>query len=299
MKLYLYGYLNGIRSSRKLARECMRNIEVQWLPGKLSPNYHSIADFRKDNPRPLRHMFKLFVQFLKEAELIGGKHIAIDGTKVRASNSKRNNCNPRKIERHLKYIEEQTEQYLQQLEQNDKEEQASELITDVKQKSERLKTQKIKYEALRDTLEASGEPQLSTTDPDARALLVQGQVVEVCYNVQTAVDDKHKLIVATHSINRNDRNALTNIALEAKQNLNEQHITVISDKGYPNGRVLQQCKEQNISTIVAQQVIVNSNNKGTTPEYLVTQFIYNQADDTYTCPQGKILRTQGTWHRKT
>ena len=176
LKLYLYGYLNGIRSSRRLERECQRNIEVQWLLGTLQPNYHSIADFRKNNSRALRNTFKLYVLFLKEAELLGGRTIAVDGTKVRASNSKKNNYNPKKIERHLKYIEEQTEQYLQQLDSNDNEEQQGEQMTEVKQKLERLKTQAIKYEALRDTLEGSEQPQISTTDTDARALLVQGQV---------------------------------------------------------------------------------------------------------------------------
>jgi transposase len=298
LKLYLYGYLNGIRSSRRLERECQRNIEVQWLLGTLQPNYHSIADFRKNNSRALRNTFTLYVLFLKEAELLGGRTIAVDGTKVRASNSKKNNYNPKKIERHLKYIEEQTEQYLKQLDSNDREEQQSEPITEVKQKLERLKTQAIKYEALRDTLEGSEQPQISTTDTDARALLVQGQVVEVSYNMQAAVDDKHKLIVATHTLNRNDRNALSGIALEAKANLQATSITVISDKGYHNGRELNKCATENIETICAQQEIVNSNEHGTTEAYLVSKFVYNETDDTYICPAGQTLRTRGTWHKK-
>lgn len=107
LKLYLYGYLNGMRSSRRLERECKRNIELQWLLGELSPNYHSIADFRKVNGQALRNTFKLFVCFLKDIQLIGGHTIAIDGTKVRAHNSKKNNYSPKKIERHLSYIEDQ------------------------------------------------------------------------------------------------------------------------------------------------------------------------------------------------
>lgn len=297
LKLYLYGYLNGIRSSRKLERECMRNLEVQWLLGELTPNYHSIADFRKVNPKALRNTFKLFVLFLKEAELIGGHTVAIDGTKVRAHNSKKNNYNPKKIERHLAYIEERTNEYLKQLEANDEDEN-NQNISGVKEKLARLKESKINYELLQEKLEQSGEPQISTTDEDARALLVQGQVVEVCYNMQTAVDDQHKLIVATHTINRNDRNALAGIAQEAKHNLQAETLTAISDKGYHNARKLQECKDQNISTICAQQDTVNSNAKGTTEEYLVTQFKYNEAEDTYTCPQGSTLRTQGTWHTK-
>lgn len=297
LKLYLYGYLNGIRSSRRLEKECKRNIELQWLLAQLVPNYHSIADFRKVNGKALRNTFKLFVLFLKEAELISGNIVAIDGTKVRAHNSKKNNYNPKKIERHLAYIEEKTNEYLKQLETNDAEE-SNHPITAVKEKLARLKETKINYELLQQRLEQSGEPQISTTDEDARALLVQGQVVEVSYNMQTAVDDKHKLVVATHTINRNDRNAMSAIAIEAKENLGVDTFTALNDKGYHNGREIQECKNNKIVTICAQQEIVNSNDKGTTPEYLVTKFTYHEATDTYTCPQGNTLSTKGTWHHK-
>jgi len=298
LKIYLYGYVNGIRSCRKLERECYRNIELHWLIGKLAPNYHSIADFRKVNARALRNLFKLFVLFLKEVNLIGGKTIAIDGTKVRAHNSKKNNYNPKKIQRHIDYIDQKTNEYFDQLEKNDSQEDIMK-ISDVEEKILRLKQQKINYELLRTKLEESGEPQVSTTDADSRALLVQGQVVEIAYNMQAAVDEKHKLIVATHTINRNDRNALSAIAIEAKSNLNAENITAISDKGYHNGRELQKCKDQNISTICAHAEIVNSNEHGTTPAYLVTKFKYNKDDDTYTCPEGSVLKTTGNWHKKT
>jgi transposase len=290
LKLYIYGYLNGVRSSRRLENECKRNIELHWLMGKLVPNYHSIADFRKVNDIALRNTFKLFVGFFKDADLIGGKTVAIDGTKVRANNSKKNNYSPKKIERHLAYIEEKTNEYLRELDANDESESPVK-IHQIKEKIVRLKENKIRYELLSQELEASGQTQVSTTDPDARALLVQGQVVEVSYNMQAAVDDKHKLVVATHTINRNDRNALADIAIEAKGNLEVETLVAISDKGYHNGRQLQECKDENITTICAQQVIVNSNEKGTTPAYLVTQFTYNKEEDTYTCPEGQTLRT--------
>ena len=298
LKLYFYGYLNGIRSSRRLEKECKRNVELHWLIGKLIPNYHSIADFRKENAAALKNTFKLFVSFLKDADLISGKTVAVDGTKMRAHNSKKNNYSPKKIQRHLDYIEEKTNEYLKQLEENDANE-TSIKVSSVAEKIERLKSNKIKYELLSEKLTQSGEPQISTTDEDARALLVQGQVVEISYNMQAAVDDKHKLVVATHTINRNDRNALSNISIEAKQNLQVQELTTISDKGYHNGREIQTCKDNNITTICAQQEIVNSNEKGTTPEYLVTNFTYNKEQDTYTCPQGETLYTTGTWHNKT
>ena len=298
LKLYLYGYHNGIRSSRRLEKECKRNVELQWLLGQLVPNYHSIADFRKVNGKALRNTFKLFVLFLKEADLIGSTHIAIDGTKLRAHNSKKSNYNPKKIERHLAYIEEKTNEYLAQLETNDAEE-SNVVISAVQQKLERLKQNKINYSLLKEKLEASGETQISITDPDARALLVQGQVVEISYNMQAAVDDKHKLIIATHTINRNDRNAMSAIALEAKQNLQAETLTALLDKGYHNGREIEICEQNNIQTICAHSELVNSNNFGTTPDYLVTKFSYNKAEDTYTCPQGSTLKTTGTWHKKT
>ena len=162
-----------MRSSRRLERECVRNIELQWLIGNLTPNYHSISDFRKVNPKALRNVFKLFVLFLKDAELVTGETVAIDGTKVRAHNSKKNNYSQKKIDRHLDYVEEKTKEYLQQLDANDvKEDQIK--VKDIKLKIERLKKNKIKYELLQERLEQSGEPQVSTTDPDSRALLVQG-----------------------------------------------------------------------------------------------------------------------------
>ena len=298
LKIYLYGYLNGLRSSRKLERECVRNIELQWLCGSLVPNYHSIADFRKENSVALQSTFKLFVLFLKDAALVSGDVVAIDGTKIRAHNSKKNNYSQKKIDRHFAYIEEKTKEYLDQLDQNDKNEDPV-VINDIAKKIAHLQQNKIKYTLLEKGLAASGEPQISTTDKDARALLVQGQVVEVCYNVQTAVDKKHKLIVATHTINRNDRNALSAIAIEAKANLGVDTLLTINDKGYHNGKEIQTCKDNNITTIVAQQEIVNTNTKGTTPEYLVTQFKYDKQTDTYQCPEGQILKTTGTWHKKT
>lgn len=298
LKLYLYGYLNGVRSSRKLEKETIRNVEVHWLLGGLTPNYHSIADFRKQNPKALKATFKLFVLFLKDADLIAGEVIAMDGTKVRASNSKKNNYNPKKIERHLAYIEEKTNEYLAELDKNDLHEQP-EKVTHVQAKIARLKANKIKYEVLSQQLSESKEPQVSTTDPDARALLVQGQVVEVCYNTQAAVDAKHNLVVATHTINRNDRNAMSGIALETKENLSLDTFTAVLDKGYHNGRELETCHKANIQTIVAPPTLVNSNEHGTTAEYMVSKFVYNSDTDTYTCPAGSVLTTSGTWHTKT
>ena len=298
LKIYLYGYLNGIRSSRRLEKECERNIELHWLLHSLTPNYHSISDFRKVNPDALRNTFKLFVSFLKDANLIGGTTIAIDGTKSRAHNSKKNNFNAKKIARHLKYIEDKTQEYLDILEQNDTKEDALK-VERVQEKIERLKKNKINYELLSQKLEASGEPQISTTDKDARVLLVQGQVVEVSYNIQAAVDDKYKLVVATHTINRNDRNALSSIALEAKQNMESDTFVAIADKGYYNGSEIHACTAAAVTTIVAPQDEKNAGEKGPGSDYVVSKFKYNPEDDSYTCPQGERLYSTGVWYKKT
>lgn len=298
LKIYLYGYLNGIRSSRKLEKECFRNLEMQWLLEAIRPNYHSIADFRKDNPKALKQLFKLFVSFLKDADLIAGDTIAIDGTKSRAHNGKKSNFNQKKIDKHKEYIEAKTQEYLTALDQNDSQENTT-TVTNIQQKIARLHQNKIKYELLEEQLKASGQPQISTTDADARALLVQGQVVEISYNIQAAVDDKHNLIVATHTINRNDKNALSAIAIEAKENLAIETYTALVDKGYHNGRELDSCKQANITTIVAHPDQGKSNENGTQPEYLVSKFAYNKDNNTYTCPQGQILTTTGSWHKKT
>lgn len=298
LKLYLYGYLNGIRSSRRLEKECIRNIEMQWLLEDIRPNYHSISDFRKVNPLALRQSFKIFVSFLKDVDLISGETIAIDGTKSRAHNGKKANFNQKKIDKHIAYIESKTQEYLDELDKNDSQENSIK-IHNIQQKIERLKQNKIKYELLEEQLKFSGEPQVSTTDADARALLVQGQVVEVSYNIQAAVDAKHNLVVATHTINRNDKNALSAIAIETKENMQVGTFTALVDKGYHNGREIETCKNNNITTIVAQPDQGKSNENGTQPNYLVSKFIYNKEENTYICPQEQILTTTGRWHKKT
>jgi hypothetical protein len=230
--------------------------------------------------------------------LIAGETIAIDGTKSRAHNSKKANFNQKKIDQHLEYIETKTREYLDALDENDTKENLPK-IKNLEQKIERLKQNKIRYELLEAKLQESGEPQISTTDSDSRALLVQGQVVEISYNMQAAVDAKHNLVVATHTINRNDRSALSAIAIEAKENLGIENYTALVDKGYHNGREIEVCKKANITTIVAQPDQGKSNENGTTKDYLVARFAYDKTSDTYTCPQGETLKTTGSWHKKT
>ncbi|HWR33203.1 MAG TPA: transposase [Chitinophagaceae bacterium] len=199
LKLYLYGYLNKIRSSRKLERECSRNIELQWLLQNLTPNYHTIADFRKLHAAGLQNMFKLYVQFLSDAGLLGKTTIAVDGSKFKAVNSKKNNYNQKKIDKHQQFIEDKTAKYLQELDELDKQETTSDEVQIKKEKIaeglKKLKERTIKYDTLQEQLNNTDDKQISTTDADSRSIILVKNIVEVAYNTQNAVDDKHNLIV--------------------------------------------------------------------------------------------------------
>ena len=228
LKLYLYGYLNKIRSSRKLEKECVRNIELQWLLQNLSPHYHTIADFGKLHVQPLQNMFRLYVQFLVDAGLLGKTTIGIDGSKFKAVNSKKNNYNQKKIDKHRQFITDKTERYLQELYEHDKQEQAGdkEELQLKKEKIEqglkKLKERTIKYDTLQQQLDDTTDKQISTTDPDSRSIIIVKNIVEVAYNTQNVVDDKHNLIVHTQATNTNDSKALHKAAIQAKENLQLQ-----------------------------------------------------------------------------
>jgi transposase len=305
LKLYLYGYLNKIRSSRKLEKECGRNIELQWLLQNLSPNYHTIADFRKLHAVPLQNMFRLYVQFLDDAELLGKKTIGIDGSKFKAVNSKKNNYNQKKIDKHRQFIEDKTNNYLQELDELDKQEQAGsndelQLKKEkIKQGLEKLQERSFKYDILQEVLDDTTDKQISTTDPDSRSIIIVKNIVEVAYNTQNAVDDKHNLIVHTQATNTNDGKALHNAATQAKQNLQlkkEDTLTVLADKGYHTGAELQHCQQDNMITHVAYKE--QSGVKHIADEFLSESFDYDKATDSYTCPAGAVLTSLGTWHNK-
>jgi len=304
LKLYLYGYLNKIRSSRKLEKECCRNIELQWLMQSLQPNYHTIADFRKVHAKPLQSMFKLYVQFLSDADLLGKTTIGIDGSKFKAVNSKKNNYNQKKIDKHYRFIEDKTAKYLQELDELDQQENvtADELQLKKEKITEglaKLKERIIKYDTLQQQLDATTDRQISTTDTDSRSILITKSIVEVAYNTQNAVDDKHNLIVHTEATNTNDGKALHQAAVQAKQNLHlqkEDTLMVLADKGYHTGAELQECQQENMLTHVAYKE--QPGVKHIANEFLAESFEYDKAADTYTCPAGATLTTLGTWHNK-
>ncbi len=305
LKLYLYGYLNKIRSSRKLEKESSRNIELQWLLQNLTPNYHTIADFRKVHAAPLQAMLKLYVQFLGDAGLLGKTTIGIDGSKFKAVNSKKNNYNQKKIDKYRQFIEDKAAKYLQELDELDKEENTS--GTDELQiKKEKiaqglikLKERTLKYDTLQQQLDNTADKQISTTDRDSRSIIIVKNIVEVAYNTQNAVDDKHNLIVHTQATNINDGKALHAAATQAKTNLQlqkEDTLMVLADKGYHTGAELQQCQDDNMITHVAYKE--QPSVKHIANEFLAESFSYDKAADSYTCPAGAILTSLGTWHNK-
>lgn len=300
LKLYMYGYMNRIRTSRKLARESERNIEMRWLMEELTPCYKTIADFRKDNPASLKKVFRMFVTFLQHAGLIEGRIIGIDGSKFRAVNSKKNNYNQAKIDRHQEYIAQKAEHYLGELDANDREEnQEEELVIrkeQIRKEIQKLQDRKAKYDTLQEQLNTSEELQISTTDADSRALIIHRNIVEVSYNNQTVVDGKHSLIIHYETTNENDAKALFPMAKAAKEIVKEESIVVLADKGYHNGEQINECEKEGITTLVAfrEQPTV----KHLEEEYLVENFQYDKQTDSYRCPQGETLRTNGNWYYK-
>ena len=293
-KLYVYGYLNRIRTSRLLERECERNIELIWLLKGLRPCFRTIAGFRSEHPEIFRNTFRHFVAGLNKASFLGRKVVAIDGSKFRAVNSKKNNYNQKKIDRHLNLIDEKITNYIQELDEGDLSQDERVVIG---QKIAHHRKQKRKYKRLEKELRASGEEQISSTDQDARSMVIHGPVVEVAYNVQTVVDDKHNLIVEYQPTNRNDKKALLPMSLKAKEALGVESIISLADKGYHNGEQLNACAEENVITYVAVPDAPR-NSPVPTPEYHGENFRYSKKNDTYTCPQGHVLKSNGNWYQR-
>lgn len=295
LKLYYYGYFNRIRSSRRLAAECCRNVELWWLLHQLKPGYHTIADFRKDNPVALKNSFKMFVSFLKGEDLLGGEVVAIDGTKIRSQNNKSNNYNAAKLKKHLEYIEAKAASYIAGLEQCDATEDKEAAELNKKQIAEKLKTlatRKTKYEDLQTALQQREEKQISTADADSRSLPIKDRITDVCYNVQCANDSKHSLVVDFDTINQGDQGQLSTMAAKAKEVLEAKQLIVLADKGYHVGKQLETAKENNIITVVAYPQPRDRSDK-TNPAYYTDKFIYDKKSDTYTCPAGCELTTNG------
>jgi len=290
LKLYIYGYLNKIRSSRDLEKECKRNIEVMWLLKGLQPDHNTISNFRRDNPKAIKKVFRASVQIAKHFDLIGGKLIAGDSTKLRAQNSKKNNYNQGKIDRHLAYIENKLEEYNTGLTEQDEKnkEQIQKEIT----KQEQRKQQ---YKAIEKQINETGEAQVSTSDTESRQMITRNNITEVAYNIQTTVDSKHNLPIDYKVTNRNDSKAMGMMLRRAKSILRSNEFTALYDKGYHTGSELKIAQELGIEAIVAIPEIFSS---APDPNYNGSNFTYNKEEDTYTCPEQHTLITNGAWYGK-
>lgn len=289
LKLYLYGYHSGIRSSRKLMTACTTNVEVMWLLEERRPHYKTIANFRKDNAKQLRAVFRSFVGLLKSWKLIDGKTVAIDSFKIRAQNSLKNNFNQKKIDRHLEYIDGKIEEYFEALEQSDTPEERKE----IKDKIESQKAKREAYKTIEARLAASDEDQLSVTDPDARAVILHRNIVNVGYNVQAASDSKHKMLIAIDTGDVNDTHALAPMVQQVQDNLGKTSMDVLADKGYHTGQQLEYCESLGVKTYVSPKASAANKRTGV---YSVEDFHYSPKYDDYRCPAGKYLTTTGTVH---
>lgn len=301
LKLYLYGYLNKVRSSRRLERECRTNMEAMWLLDGVVPCYKTIADFRKDNAKALKQTFRQLFIFLRGEGLFQGDVVAIDGSKFRAQNSKKNNYNERKVNQHLNHIEKQTQKWLTRMDEVDGMESNEIQEEQLKVVSERLdhfQTRKDKYESLAEQLKEvkpSGQRQISSVDADARALPKHMGIVEVGYNVQSTVDLDHKLVVDFEVGNELDTYALSRNAIRAKELLEKESLKVLADKGYDIGVELKACADNGIETYIAPR---NKNTSKKLAEYTKDKFEYNHDKDHYLCPAGEVLTSTGKWYKK-
>ena len=293
LKLYIYGYLNRIRSSRALEKECKRNIEVMWLLKTLQPDHNTIANFRRDNPKAIKKVFRGTVEIAKNFDLIGGKLIAGDSTKLRAQNSKKNNFNSKKIERHIAYIDNKLEEYSAVLaEQDNDNHEKIELIRAQIKKHEQRKTG---YNQLKQQLEETGETQISTSDQESRQMITRNNITEVAYNVQTTVDAKHNIPIDYKVTNENDSKAMGTMLRRTKTILRTTGFTALYDKGYHTGSEIKTGQELGITLMVAiPQVASNAPDVN----YNVANFIYDEIKDTYTCPQNQVLYTNGSRYKK-
>ena len=290
LKLYLYGYKNQLRSSRKLAHGCKVNLEIIWLLKGLTPSARKIAYFRKANPKAFKQVFRYFVIILKEMNLIDGQTIAIDSFKIRAQNSLKNNFNQKKIDRHINYIDAKIEGYQNQLEQEDLVDKQEE----IKQKIDYQNTKKQTYKNIEKQLAKSGQTQISLTDPDARSVVLHRNIINVGYCIQAGCDSKHNLFINNDTGTVNDTHALSPMALDAKKLLGLETMNVITDKGYTTGKHIDICSKNGITTYSSPKAHSSQNNG----LFDMQIFKYHKDDDHYTCPANQVLKTNGTIYNK-
>jgi len=292
LKLFIYGYLNKVRSSRDLEKECRRNIEVMWLLKCLKPDHNTISNFRRDNPKAVKKVFRTTVQIARHFNLIGGKLIAGDSTKLRAQNSKKNNFNQAKINRHIAYIDNKLEEYIRALAENDGDNRQQ-----IEDEINKQQKRKDNYKNLEKQLKESGEPQISISDPESRQIMLRNNITEVAYNLQTTVDAKNNIPIDYKVTNQNDSKAMGNMVQRAKSILRTNEFTVLYDKGFHTGSELKKVQDLGIETIVAIPGIPFTS-QAPSHDYNYEHFRYDETEGTYTCPEGQTLKTNGSWYKE-
>lgn len=299
LKLYLYGYLDGVRSSRKLERECHRNVEVIWLMKKLTPDFKTIADFRKNNVDHIRPVFREMVALCKRLDLFDGELVAIDGSKFKAMNARHRYFTRKSLKERIDSIDERIVRYLRELDENDaKEADAEHLLTrvkNVKEKIARLNDGQQKRRELLSKMEEAGQADIYLTDPESRMMKNNGKV-EPCYNTQIAVEAKHKLVVEYYVNNDpSDDKQLAPMAARARDSLGVNRLKATADKGYYYGDQIRQCEENGIIPYVPeiQHRSGAAKRTGISPEFTLDKFVYDSGSDTIICPAGQRLTPCG------
>jgi transposase len=291
LKLYIYGYLNRIQSSRRLEREAGRNVEVMWLTGRLVPDHKTIADFRKDNGGAIRRVCARFVALCRTMGLFGEASVAIDGSKFKAVNNRDKNFTRAKMKRRLAQIEESVARYLEHLDSADRQEPSlarTTKTTRLRDKLAKLKEEMQRLQALERQMLSTPDQQISLTDPDARSMATSGRGSGVVgYNVQAAVDIKHHLIVAHEVTNfGTDRSQLARVAKDAKAILEAETLDVVADRGYFNGEEILACEQAGITVTLPKPMTSNAKAEG---RFGKQDFRYLPDDDVYICPAGERL----------
>jgi len=294
LKIYVYGYLNRIQSSRRLELETGRNVEMMWLTGRLAPDFKTIADFRRDNSKAIRKVCSQFVMLCRQIGLLNGDGVAIDGSKFKAVNNRDKNFTPAKVKRRLSDIETSIERYLSKLDAADRNEPAlpPAQVAHLQERIIKLKEQMEELKAIEIKVQNAPDAQVSLTDPDARSMRLRGGGI-VGYNVQTAVDVEHHLIVA-HEVTSSgsDRGQLVKMANQARLAIGGEEITVVADRGYYSGEPLLECANTGIITYVPKPLTSSGLKRGF---FIKQDFIYDVQNDVYICPAGQSL-TKGA-HR--
>jgi transposase len=293
LKLYIYGYLNRIPSSRRLERECQRNVELMWLTGRLAPDHWTIAAFRKDNGRPIREVCRCFIVLCRELKLLETASVAIDGSKFKAVNARDKNFTEAKLARRLERIDESIARYMAQLATADRQsKQGGDVpeakVARLKDKVAKLKDEITRLYAINDELQQSEAKQVSLTDPDARSMATSGRDTGIVgYNVQAAVDTANHLIVAHEVVNTGtDRDKLAGMAEQARTALGVEKLEAVADRGYYEGSQIKACEDAGISVTLPKPQTSGAKAEG---RYGKQDFVYVAGEDVYRCPAGETL----------